>query len=71
MKQRKFTFYLLALGLLFGMSSVLRAADFTLTDSKGKPLPEAPKIEGLSEGEAINGRAREDDVDREAIDDAA
>ncbi len=32
-----------------------------LTDSKGKPLPDAPRIEGLSEGEAINGRAREEE----------
>jgi DNA topoisomerase-1 len=36
-----------------------------LTDSKGKPLPDAPRIEGLSEGEAINGRGRDEDVDRE------
>ncbi len=42
--------------------SVVRTLDGRpLTDSKGKPLPEAPRIEGLSEGEAINGRARPDE----------
>ena len=38
-----------------------------LTDAKGKPLPDAPRIEGLTEGEAINGRARGDDGATEAV----
>jgi len=43
-----------------------------LTDSKGKPLPDAPKIEGLSEGEAIQGRGRDEDDDRApALEEAA
>lgn len=42
-----------------------------LTDSKGKPLPDAPRVEGLSEGEAINGRVREEDVEREPLEGAA
>jgi DNA topoisomerase-1 len=42
-----------------------------LTDSKGKPLPDAPRVEGLSEGEAINGRGREEDVEREPLEGAA
>ncbi len=36
-----------------------------LTDAKGKPLPEAPRVDGLTEGEAINGRSREEDLDRD------
>ena len=42
-----------------------------LTDSKGKPLPDAPKIEGLSEGEAINGRGRDDDEQDRGLEEAA
>jgi DNA topoisomerase-1 len=37
-----------------------------LTDSKGKPLPDAPRVEGLSEGEAVNGRGREEESELEA-----
>lgn len=42
-----------------------------LTDSKGKPVPDAPRVEGLSEGEAINGRSRDEDVEREPLEGAA
>jgi thiol-disulfide isomerase/thioredoxin len=36
MIQRRITFYLLALGLLLGLSNAVKAEDFSLTDSQGK-----------------------------------
>jgi DNA topoisomerase-1 len=45
-----------------------------LTDSKGKPLPDAPKVESLGQGEAYEGSAaktREDDESREDLETAA
>ncbi|MCC6320760.1 MAG: type I DNA topoisomerase [Phycisphaerales bacterium] len=42
-----------------------------LTDSKGKPLPEAPRVDGLTEGEAINGRARESEERDDSFESAA
>lgn len=37
-----------------------------LTDSRGKPLPEAPKADALSQGEAISGKRRDEDEESEA-----
>ncbi|MFN7021031.1 MAG: topoisomerase DNA-binding C4 zinc finger domain-containing protein, partial [Phycisphaerales bacterium] len=42
-----------------------------LTDAKGKPLPEAPRVDGLTEGEAIAGRPREDDERDDSLESAA
>lgn len=37
-----------------------------LTDSRGKPLPDAPRVDSLSQGEAIAGKRREDEEESEA-----
>lgn len=42
-----------------------------LTDSKGKPLPDAPKVDQLAQGEAIRGREREDESGEDALEGAA
>ncbi len=37
-----------------------------LTDSRGKPLPDAPRVDALSQGEAIAGKRRDDEDESEA-----
>jgi DNA topoisomerase-1 len=42
-----------------------------LTDSRGKPLPDAPKVDQLTQGEAIQGQERADDAREEGLEEAA